>query len=585
MKMRKEHCRNTLLMLQAFLVILLASSFLVSMVEAQSSELVLRIVDPAGNPLERIEVTLTRGAESYRFISNHTGHTVFSGLAEGTYSLEAKLDKVIVAKATIDFPKDTFKEIVANVSSIRIRLTDLDGKPVPSAQIKLSSKTRIFESNVVTDEEGRGTLHRIPYTSLNDIKGYDLAVSVDGYRVLYLDTLEIVQPEHELDYTLQLLNLNITILNMEGEQISRANINLQAGNYTKSMRTDRGIARFIRIPSSALDWTGQYTINVTYNVGRTEYTVYSSKRMLTSSQSIDLILELGRIEVEVLDEENKPLKNLAVFLSNEKSLNFTQQQTDEDGRVVFTNMPLSKGISDAGEYIVQVYKLNKKISEVKIDHSSAKTSITITAARSSVSLFLRDYNKQPLPNYNITLVDLDSGDRYTGTTSMDGSISLKILPGRYRMELYSDNVVLYRYDLDILNNTLTLYIEKINFPLNLRIVDTFGNEIKTGEVIIKLAGEQVYSGPIINLSSVTLPYAGITTIDVKISGNLVWRESINIDGPAEYVIRLTGYVALLGDIMALETFGLLFITVFSLLLIILGGLTIYRSIKGRLITK
>jgi 5-hydroxyisourate hydrolase-like protein (transthyretin family) len=584
-KIDGELIKSSPLKILLIVIILLTVFSTTSIVKAQLPELIVRVVDPSGNPLERIEVTITKGTESYRFITNTTGYAIFSGLSEGTYILQAKLDKVIIAEATIDFPKETSKTIVANISNVEIKLVDLDKKPVPSAQIRLLSKTRIAEYNAVTNEEGIATLNKIPYTLLNDIKGYDLTISVGGYTILHITDLEINQPVQKLEYTLELLSLNITALNMEGEQISRVNVKLQAGNYTKTMRTDKGVARFIQIPSSNIEWVGEYTLNVTYTIGRVEYTVYSSKRKLVSSQSMDLVLELGSIEVTVLDEEGKPLRNFLVSLSNQKSQNFTQQQTDEDGRVIFVNMPLSRGVAQAGEYTIQVYRLNKKMSEVRIDHSSAKSSVTMKIAKSSISLFLRDYSKQPLVEYNVSLVDLDSGDQYTGITDINGEMLLKIFPGRYRIEVYKNNTVFYKGELNIFNNSLTMDIEKINFPLAIKIIDAFGNAMRTGEMIVKLGGHQIYSGPIDAISSITVPHVGFITVDVRISGNLIWRETIFVDGPREHIIRLTSYVTVLGNILPLETLALIVSVMFSLLLVTIGGLIIHRSRKRRLITR
>ena len=585
MKKDKELLRQSISKILLIVIILLTISSMASLVKAQLPELIVRVVDPSGNPLERIEVTITKGIESYRFITNTTGYAIFSGLSEGTYVLQAKLDKVTIAEVKIDFPGETSKTIIANISNVEIELVDLDKKPVPSAQIRLLSKTRIAEYNAATNEEGRAILNKIPYTLLNDIKGYDLTISVEGYAILHLTDLEINQPVQKLEYTLELLSLNITALNMEGEQISRVNVKLQAGNYTKTIRTDKGVARFVQIPSSSLEWIGEYTLNVTYTVGRVEYTVYSSKRKLVSSQSIDLVLELGSIEVTVLDEEGKPLRNLLVSLSNWRSQNFTQQQTDEDGRVTFINIPLSKGIAQAGEYTIQVYKLNKKIGEVRIDHISAKSPITMKIAKSSISLSLRDYSKQPLAEYSVSLVDLDSGDQYTGMTDINGEVLLKMFPGRYRIEVHKNNTIFYKGELNIFNNSLTIDIEKINFPLAIKVIDSFGNAMKTGEMIIKLGRHQIYSGPIDAISSITVPYAGFITVDVKISGNLIWRETILVDGPREHIIRLTSYVTILGNILPLETLALIVSVMLSILLVTLGALIIYRSRKRRLITR
>lgn len=165
-KIDRELLRRSLSKIVLIGIILLTVFSMASLVKAQLPELIVRVVDPSSNPLEIIEVTIAKGIESYRFITNTTGYAIFSGLSEGTYVLQAKLDKVTIAEATIDFPRETSKTIVANISDVEIKLVDLDKRPVPSAQIRLLSKTRIAEYNAVTDEEGRAILNKIPYTLL-----------------------------------------------------------------------------------------------------------------------------------------------------------------------------------------------------------------------------------------------------------------------------------------------------------------------------------------------------------------------------------------------------------------------------------
>ncbi|MCL7390353.1 MAG: carboxypeptidase-like regulatory domain-containing protein, partial [Thaumarchaeota archaeon] len=124
-KIDEELIRSSPLKILLIVIFLLTVFSTTSIVEAPLPELIVRVVDPSGNPLERIEVTITKGTESYRFITNTTGYAIFSGLSEGTYILQAKLDKVIIAEATIDFPKETSKTIVANISNVEIKLVDL----------------------------------------------------------------------------------------------------------------------------------------------------------------------------------------------------------------------------------------------------------------------------------------------------------------------------------------------------------------------------------------------------------------------------------------------------------------------------
>lgn len=586
MMVSKEVKKNSILIAVVMMMFLMMSC-MISYVHAQleSSQLTIRVVDPSGNPLEKIEVTISKDAESYRFLTNSTGYAVFTGLSEGMYNIQAKLDKVIVARDTVNFPSEVVKTIIANISNLVVKLVDLDGKPVPSAQVRLVSVTKLAEYSGETNQAGQVTFSRIPYTSLSDIKGYKLTVSSEGHTILNIDNVEIVHPKQELDYTLPLLSLNITTLNMEGEQVSRANVKLQAANYTKTMRTDKGTARFTFLPSSSLEWVKEYTINVTYALGQVEYTVYSSKRTLTSSQSLDLILELATLRVKVVDEEGNPLKNVRVSLSNQRSQNFTQQQTDEDGEAIFRNIPLSVGVAQAGEYIVQAFKVDKKVSESRVSLSSSEATITLTIVKPSIELTLRDYNKNPLVGYNVTLNDLDTGDRYTATTGSDGRISLKMFPGRYSIEIYKDSTVFYRDQVTIRDTSITLEIQKINFPFTLKILDAFDNPIQVGVVTIRIGNQRIYEGPLESLNMLTMPYAGILIVDYRVSDTLIWRETILADGPGEYTIRIDSYASVFGSIIPMETLGILVSISLSIIMLSAGGFAIFRSTRRRLITK
>ncbi len=586
MMVSREMKKSSKIIVIVTMTLLLMGS-LISPAQAQleTSQLIIRVVDPSGNPLEKLEVTISKGAESYRFLTNSTGCAVFTGLSEGVYDIQAKLDKVIVAKDIVNFPSEVVKTIIANVSELAIKLIDLDGKPVPSAQIRLVSATKLAEYSGVTNQDGKVILNRIPYTSLTDVKGYRLTVSSEGYTVLNIDNVDIVHPKQELNFTLPLLSLNITTLNMEGEQVSRANVKLQAANYTKTARTDRGIVRFTLLPSSSLEWVKEYTINVTYTVGQVEYTVYSSKRKLTNSQSLDLILELATLRVKVVDEEGNPLKNVRISLSNQKSKNFTQQQTDEDGESIFRNIPLSVGVAQAGEYVVQAFKLDKKVSESKTSISSSEATVTLTIVKPDINLILRDYNKTPLVGYNVTLSDLDTGDHYTGTTSLDGRISLKMFPGRYSIEIYRDGTVFYRDQITIHDTSITLDIQKINFPFMLKILDAFSNPMQKGEVTIRMGDQRIYQGPLESLNILTIPFAGFLLIDYRVSDTLIWRETVLVDGPGEYIIRIDSYVNVFGNIIPMETLGILVSISLSIIMLSAGAFAIFKSTRRRLITK
>ncbi|MEN2974674.1 MAG: carboxypeptidase-like regulatory domain-containing protein [Candidatus Caldarchaeales archaeon] len=573
-------------LLPAMFIVLILTALYHGSVDSQSPDLIVRVLDPLGTPLEKIEVVLVKDSETYRFVTNTTGYAVFSGLDAGEYTVRAKLNQVIVAESRVNFPTTLNLVIVANISDLKISLKDMDKRPVPSAEVRLVSSTGLVEYSGTTDSGGDITFSKIPYSSLNDIKGYNIKIVVEGYTIFTSSDLAVDKPKQTLEYILPLINLNITTLNMEGELVGKTTIRLKAGNFSRIVKAEKGTAVINQIPSSDIEWIREYTLNVTYTVGGVEYNVYYTKRSLSASQSLDLVLQLARLEVVVLDEEDRPVKDALVSLSNNRSKNFMRSNTDERGKAIFLNIPTSTGLSQAGEYIIQLYRLDKKMEEKTIEVSSAKTTVELKIARSIVEILLRDYTGEPVAGHTITLIDLDSGEKYSGVTDDNGKIDLKMFPGRYDVQVAKDGIVKYKDIINIQDKNLILDIKSMNFPLRLQVLDAIGNIVKNIEVKISLGGEEIYDGPMKLLSNFTLPYAGYLTIDIKSSGSLILRETILVNGPALKTVRLDSYIEFLGVLIPLEIIALAVSIVVSSIIIFIGIIIIYReSKKRRLITK
>lgn len=555
-------------------------------VDAQQHDLTVRVVDPSGRPLERAEVILTRDVETYRFVTNSTGHAFFTGLSAGEYTVRVRLNRAVVAEGVLRIPDTSYMDLTAQISDVRIRLVDLGHRPAPSVEVRLTSRTRVAEFSGVTNEAGELSFTRVPYTSLRDVGGYSLRVAIGGLTVFSADNVSVDKPVHELEYRLPLLTLNITTVNLEGEPVDKTEIQLSGGNYTRTLRVDAGTAEARLIPSSELGSIGPYTINVTYTLGGVEYTVHSTKRSLYSSMQLDLILELAKLEVTVLDEEGKPLKDVVVSLSNNRAKNFSKTRTDEAGKATFTNMPLSHGVSQAGEYTVQAYRDGRMMAEKRVELVSSRASVTLRIERMGVELLLRDYGGSPLAGYEVTLVDPNTGEKYLGSTDASGRISLRIFPGTHEVQVSRGGKIVYRDVLDIGERVLTLDIERINFPLTLRVVDAFGGELRSAEILVRLGGEEIYRGPAALPLRLVIPHSGFLVVDIKSSGILLHRESFIVDSASEKVVRLGAYAEIFGILTPLELLASMIAVSASSLMIAVGAYTLYRgSRKRRLITR
>ncbi|MCD6312699.1 MAG: carboxypeptidase regulatory-like domain-containing protein, partial [Thaumarchaeota archaeon] len=85
--------------------------------EAEAS-LTIRVLDPLGRPLEKIEVHLIKGSEVRRFLTNSTGYAEFRHLTAGEYLARVKLDDITLAERKVSVPEDKLVELTARVSEV-----------------------------------------------------------------------------------------------------------------------------------------------------------------------------------------------------------------------------------------------------------------------------------------------------------------------------------------------------------------------------------------------------------------------------------------------------------------------------------
>ncbi|MEM0451619.1 MAG: carboxypeptidase-like regulatory domain-containing protein [Nitrososphaerota archaeon] len=578
--------KHTVDLVYLLIGLLLVNSVILLSVEGQEEPITIHVTDPLGKPLNNVEVVLSRLGETYRFITNSTGHAIFKDLPEGVYDVKVRLDQVTIAESQIEYPKQKYLEVAGNISEIEFRLFDLDGKGVEGLEIVLEAFSKFKSYKDFTDENGVVKFSRIPYSTLKDISGYNLKINFNNYPLETVKDLEISSPKLKFNFTVQLLNLNITTVNLEGESVAKTVVKFQARNYTRSMKLDKGAGTVNLLPSSNLDWVGEYKINVTYTIAGVEYLVHSSRRILSSSQKLDLVLDLGKLEVRVLDEDGEPLSNLTVTISNMFSRNFMSSVSDEDGIASFINLPLSEGVSKVGEYTVEVMKKDKKLGEGKVSLNSAKTSITITLKKMTVDLYFTDYNNDPLKGYNVKLVDESTGESYTGVIDNEGKLSLKMFPGDYILYLMKEEETVYRGRIVIEQDKQYVKIESINFPFKLKVIDVFGRSLEKLGIVVKYDGKEIYSGSIADMPALILPYPTTIIVDIKDNDKLIGREIMIIDKPGEYKIEIQNYIQFLGVIMSMESLATVIIALISILLMVCGCLLIYLSFskKRKLIT-
>ena len=568
------------------LITILLLATLVALIPITSAEqgqepAVIKVVDPFGEPMKGVEVLLTKDGESFRFLTNSTGHATFTKLTPGIYNVSVIFKNVSVYSGELDYPSQRALEAVALLSRINLTLLNLDGKPVKGVVVTLSSSTKKFNMTTSSNTDGVVSFKYIPYSSLPDIGEYSLRV-FKGSVTYFEGRLNISEPSIQRNLTLPLITLKVTTTNLEGEPVPKTTITLSARRFKESKRAVNGSATFENIPSSRLEDVGKYRFNITLWTRAGEIPIHFEERELLSSKQLYIVMDLAKLHVKVLDEDGVPVKGIRVWLSNKLAENFTSAVTDSRGVAEFNNVPLSGGKTKAGKYVVRVLKAGRVVGEEVVEVSKPRQELMVTVTRTMVKLSLTDYEDKPLSGYLVSLIDRETGERFNATTGADGSASIKLFFGDYWVEISKDGYLVYRGSAEISNGSFKLRVESVNFPYLLIVKDCFGKPIGSGSLRVRAGDEVIHESALTGQPiKLRLPRPTPLYIDIYADdGKLVQRSRVLARKPGQAEIILHDYIYLNG-LMPLEALGLVISAIVLAAFLGASGLIIYRRGFGR----
>ena len=516
----------------------------------QEISLTVHVHDPLGKSLDGIEVRLIRGVEVRRFVTNSTGYAEFKYLEPGEYRLEVVVGNVTVGERAVRIPDDRLVDVEARMGEIELRLLNLDGEPVKGLKIELRAGG--YARSAESDDKGIVRVARVPYSDLRDVGVYSMIIKMDKL-VIYKGSLEVVEPKVSRNITLPLANLRLTVVNLEGEPIPKIIVKLSSEGYSTEGRSDSGTIVFKNLPLSEVGGVGAYRVNVSMRVERGDMPIYYEERSIAVSANISLIADLARLRVRVVNEGGEPVKGVVVSLSNRLMVNFTSSQTDENGEAVFENVPLSRGVVNAGTYVVQAMRAGRMIGELRAEFEKPGTILDVVVMRGEQRLKLLDYHGRPLAGYLVRLVDEIGGESLNASTNDLGEVVFKIFHGPYIMEVYGDGRRIRSSSIQLAGGFLEIKLDEVNFPLSIKVVDAMGRSISSGRIEVSTEGRTLIrkelNGEPVNLD---LPYPVELRCDIySDDGRLLHRELLHAYGPQELVVELRGYI-FLGGIMELE---------------------------------
>jgi hypothetical protein len=205
--------------------------------------------------------------------------------------------------------------------------------------------------------------------------------------------------------------------------------------------------------------------------------------------------------------------------------------------------------------------------------------VTIVCPSRILTLTVLDYNLAAIPNARIELVEQSSGIFYGATTNDAGTVTVEVTFGKYRLRVYSSNILLNETVVEAFSDTqITVRCILYNLQVSVRVIDYFGQPIDN--VNIMLRGQENQTRSAKTQSNGTTTFNNVIGGNMQIIAYLTGKEAsyeavnLQVESPTAIQIKMGKYV-LLGPFL-IETSLLATIIIILAVVIVFLFMEVYR---------
>ncbi|MEM1575161.1 MAG: carboxypeptidase-like regulatory domain-containing protein [Nitrososphaerota archaeon] len=565
--------KKTLILLIIFSLFLIISNLKIAYAEENSLSLKVLVIDQNGIPQANMDVLLENKTYVHRFLTNSSGWAEFKGIGKGKYNISILYEEIKLNTTEVTFPEENEVVLIVSFGSLTVTIVDFDGKPLENKEVILKCPLGNFTKKGETNNSGIVVFEKLPYSIFERIDKYVLEVYEEKYLVA---SKELYIPVGPIKLIANLVNVNVTIVNLEGRPIDKAKVMIynKGKNISRTLLSVDGKVSFKQIPSSSIENVGEYRINVEVNGG----IVYNETKFINKSMNLNAICDVGRVIIKVADSDQKPLKNVTLVFSHKFLSNFKRINTDNNGEAKIEEVPLSKIV---GEYFVKVLRGGEEITEANFTLASHEEVKTIIVPLKEVKITILDRIGKPIENAKIRLVDKADINRiYESITNKDGTTILKLLYGGYDITIIKNNITVFQGKIKIDNPEKIIENVNLNIPIEIFIKDFFGNNLEEAYVKIDFNEENIFSNKMMNNSlKIIIPYPGKIKISIFINDEEYYTDILYIKEPLIKNIILKPIVKIFNLIIKIDIF-IIFLISISFFIIFL--IYLYPIIKRKI---
>ncbi len=307
---------------------------------------------------------------------------------------------------------------------------------------------------------------------------------------------------------------------------------------------------------------------------------------IRGESAFDLLCELTNLKITVQDKNGNliPFVNLAItyqYVTTKENLSKTGSASGQTGlQGAFTLNSTLTGIS---------YTINASLYGVvfNIDNNTASSlpaqpisEVLILCPSRTLTLTVLDYNMAAIAGARMEMFEATSGLFNSAVTDTAGKVTLEVTFGRYKLRVYTDNILLNETVIEVFSDTQReIRCSLYNIQVWVTVVDYFAQPIPNVNVLL--------NGPGIGTRSATTQTDGTISFSNVIGGNMQITayptgmehsyEAVNlqIEEPTAIQIKMAKYI-LIGPFLIESTVLATFIIIFAAIILFLS-LEIYRK--------
>ncbi|TRO51871.1 hypothetical protein E2P61_04910 [Candidatus Bathyarchaeota archaeon] len=438
--------------------------------------------------------------------------------------------------------------------------------------IKYATGTSVYSEMATASSEGVfESSWSIPSDAL--IGDYNITITPDITDKLISDSQLFKVPGY---------SVIVQTFNLAGEVVSQIVVEAldQATNAIYNSTSDNAGRASLKLE------TGNHILSAYWNgvkVGELNVSI-------AGATSFDLTSKLTNLEITVKNEHESLMPFVTLDISyqyvtsrgNTLKTGFASGETDLSGTFILNSvLPEISYTINASLYDIIFNADNKTVTSVPLQ---SKFEVVILCPSRTLILNINDYNRAAIPNARIELVEVTNGLFNGATTDTQGTVTVEVTFGKYRLRVYNDEILLNSTVIDVFNDSqLEIHCTLFNIQLSVKVVDYFDQPIPAMSVVLHRSGIEPWSS--------TTQADGVATFSNVIGGdmqiiaypegseNSYEAANILIEESKEVEIKLSKYI-LIGPFL-IESSALLTFIVILITILLFMSIEFYRRKQSR----